>query len=453
MKFDRFDYSVGAVLAGLTLALLGLIWAGYQQGARVSATLPPPGEAVGAYSRIGLTFAQPMQARSVESAFRVEPAVPGAFQWEGSTLWFVPAQPFQPQLTYTARVAAGALSVGGLRLQRDVTWTFTVRTPWIVYVSPVNGPREVWRVRPYGSGTEQLSHTAGQVYDLAVSRDGERIAYSVLNEQNGFDLWGMTIDGGEAQLMLECGSDRCSTPAWSPDGERVAYSRENTGLQPSAPKGPPRLWVLDLITRQTGQTFSDSQILGYGPSWSPDGRRLAVFDGSVNALRVLEIATGQTMLLPTAMGVMGAWSPDSAQMVFSDLNLSGEQPTVSLLRADFATQTIAPLAGSNFLQADYGPPAWSPTGEWLAVSQRVDGGGPGKQIWLLRPDGASAQSVTTDPAYTHGGYHWDAWGTALTYQRFPMGVPFAVPEIVVWEAASGAERVLAQDASLPTWAP
>ncbi len=453
MKPDRFDYTVWVVLAALTLAIAGVIWAGDRAGARIKSTFPSAGVSVGAYSSIGIEFAQAMQVETVEESFQIEPAVSGTFQWEGQTLWFAPAQPFQRNTSYTARLTAGALSLGGQSVKQDVVWQFTVREPWIAYIAPTNKDREVWRVRPDGTEAQPLTQTGGTVYDLAVSHDGEHIAYSALNEQRGIDLWLMKADGSQPRRAVDCGLDQCSVPAFAPDGRQLAYSRESTGLQPGAPPGPPRAWIVDLTTGETGSLYQDSQVLGYGPSWSPDGQRIAVLDGAVGSLRVYNLQSGQESLLPTAMGMMGAWSPDGAQMIYTDLTFGGDVPFATLYRADFINPAIIPLLGQAPNRADYGPPAWSPTGEWLAVSQRTADSGPGKQIWLMHPDGTDSQPVTTDVKYTHGGYRWDAGGQALVFQRFEMNVAFAMPELVVWDMTTGAQTVVAREASLPMWMP
>lgn len=453
MKADRFDYTVWVVLALLTLAIGGVIWAGDRAGARVKGTSPTTGTTIGAYDSVGIEFAEAMQVATVEAALTLEPPISGTFHWEGQKFWFTPTTPFQRGYTYTARLRAGSLSLGGQSVKQDVVWQFTVRDPWIAYISPISQDREVWRVRPDGTDAGQLTHTGGAVYDLAVSRDGESMAYSVLNAQGGLDLWLMRADGSQPHQVVDCGLDQCSVPAFAPDGSQLAYSRESAGLEPGAPPGPPRAWIVDLTTGKTGPLYQDSQVSGYGPSWSPDGQRIAVLDGALGSLRVYNIQSGQEALLPTAMGMMGTWSPDGSQMIYTDLTFGGDAPFSTLYRADFINPAIAPLLGQEPNSADYGPPAWSPTGDWLAVSQRTAEGGPGKQIWLMHPDGTGAQPITTDAKYTHGGYQWDAWGQALVFQRFEMNVAFAVPELVVWDRTTNEQTVIARDASLPRWLP
>jgi TolB protein len=454
MKLDRFDLIVWSVAGALALAILGVIALGDRVGARVVRAFPADGGGVSALGRIGLEFAQAMDTNSVVTRLEIEPTVPGNVQWEARQVWFQPTQPFQPGVTYTARLRAGALSRDGRAARQDYAWTFRVREPYIVYLSGVGGgAREVWRVPATGGTPEQLTRTDGRLYDFAVAPDGERIAYSLVNEARGADLWLMERDGANPRLLVQCDADLCTVPAWSPDGARLAFSREPAGLTPGTPNGPPRVWTVTLATGEAGPAYQDSQVLGYGPTWSPDGRRLAFFDGSNSSIRLLDLQTQQEMLIQTRMGTVGAWSPDGRQMVYNDLDLETGTPFTTLAIADFDAQTIKPFLrpGPDF--GDYGAPAWSPDGAWIAISGRTPVSGPGKQLWLLRPDGSETRAVTDNPLYTFGGYHWDAYGRALVFQRFELNKPYATPEVLVWFAESGTTLFLAQDAATAEWLP
>ncbi len=463
MKFDRFDYTVWGVLAALALALAGLTAAASLAGVRVLETEPPANGSVGARGPIGLRFEAPMAADSLRERFTFEPPVPGTLIVEGTEAWFVPSQPFAPNTTYTVRLAAGARSETGREVRTETTWAFTTRAPSLAYISPATGgPSEVWR-GPLDSADSAdavaLTETGGKVFDLAVSPTGEAIVYSVVNEQSGIDLWLLTLSGrwgaepGPASLLVDCGADRCSVPAWSPAGDRVAFSREEVGLTPGAPHGPPRVWTVSVASGQAAALYVDSQVLGYGPTWSPDGTRLAFFDGSVSGIRVLELTTAAEMVLPSWMGLVGGFSPDGQRMFFNDVRLAGEQVEAVLYLADFASRSIETPFGENAPWTDYGVPAWSPAGDWLAVSLRTAAGGPGKELWLMRPDGSEARAIASDADYTYGSYRWDPWGERLLIQRVPLGTPFPKPEIVVWELNTGQTRVAAVDATLAQWLP
>jgi len=452
----RFDYVVWSTLGALALALAALIVSGDHVGAQVAGTNPAAGGTLAALAPITVTFDQPMQAESVNSRFSVEPAVAGRVEWAGQVMRFIPTAPFEPGVTYTARLAAGAISTAGRELKAAVSWTFNVRAPSLVYVAPATGgPPELWRVDAAGQAPAmQLTQTGGKVFDFAAAPDSSQIVYSAVNEQGGMDLWLLPLDSATpATMLVACGPDRCTVPAWSPDGTRLAFSREEQGLTPNGPLGPPRVWTANVPGGQAAALYVDSQVLGYGPVWSPDGLRLAFFDGSVSGIRVLDVGSGEEQILSTYMGLVGAFAPDGQSMFFNDVQLQSEQVVSVLYLADFKTKAVTVPLGQATTWSDYGVPAWSPEGNWLALALRDGSSSPSKQLWLMRPDGSEARAITADPKFTHSSYHWDAWGRQLVIQRVQLGVAYPKPELVVWSLATNESRVVAVDATLAQWVP
>lgn len=451
MKFSKFDYIVWGAVVVVGLAIAGVLVIGDQIGARAARTIPNDGGEVGGSERIGIEFAQPMQTDSVEGRFSLEPPVPGKFVWEGQTLWLVPSQLFQRGTRYTARLSAGALSENGQELKRDIVWSFGVRAPWIVYAGPATGQHQLWRVSSEGGEAAQLTGGGQPVFDFAVSPDGTQVAYSLPNDQNGIDLWAMSGDGSARRLLINCGPDLCSEPAWSPDASRLAYSLVGAGLSPGS-RNLARVWILDLNTNQTAPLYDDPQVIGSRPSWSPAGNRLAFYDSGAGGFRILNLQTRQEALIKSFAGEIGAWSPDEAHMLFSDLDLDADPPFIGVYEADTSTGGITLTLGPESGWEAFTAPALSPDGQWMVIGLRTEGG-TGKQLWLMRPDGSEAQALTDDPQYTNDGYRWDPWGQAVVFQRIKLETPNAAPEIVAWWMNNGKLQVLAQDATGPAWMP
>lgn len=355
-------------------------------------------------------------------------------------------------LTKLDRLAFGVLATSGLLIAAMLLADARRRThsSGLAYLAPASGPREVWFVGQDGD-RRALTDTGGTVFDYAISNDGQWLAYSALNQQGGVDLWISPTALIEARLLMDCDADRCSVPDWAPDGERIAFSREETTA--TGGLGPPRLWTVQVSSGQSAALYQDSQVLGHGPSWSPDGSRLAFFDGNVGAIRVLDVDGGAEQLLPSRMGMVGDWSPDGSAMLFNVMRVQTETATAALQLADLLQREIAPVELSDAAVRDIGFPAWSPNGEWVLVGVQSADGGPGRQLWLMRPDGSEAHSVLNDPAYTHGGYQWHPAGDRFVYQRFPLRVANAVPEIYVLSLDDGEPELLAADASSPSWVP
>lgn len=452
MKLERFDIVVWSLLLVIAVAVGAVLLIGDQVGARVVGTQPENGGQLSALGQVQIDFGQAMNRASVESAFSIEPAVTGKFVWQEKTVTFIPSQPFQRGTTYTAHLNNTAASTSGQTVKKELSWQFSAREPAIMYVAPASDARELW-IQPLNGEARAVTATNGRIYDFAVAPTGDQIVYSVVNESTGIDLWKMDRDGSNQQMLVECGGDRCTVPAWSPDSSRVAFTREAAGVAANAPRGAPRVWIYDFPTGQASQLYADNQLLGYGPSWSPDGRRLAAWDGSVGSIRVVELATGDMMLLQTQSGMVGTWSPDGGTMLFNELSFVSEQTYVKMYLADFATKQISLAFETQEKLVDYSVPVWSPDGAWVAAGIKTPTSGLGSQLWTMRPDGSESRLIAGEIEYTYGAYRWNAWSDELVFQRFALGVPFAKPDIMLWSARDNSVRVFASDASMPAWLP
>jgi len=142
-----------------------------------------------------------------------------------------------------------------------------------------------------------------------------RIAYVAVDGQppaQHFQLIVADADGENQRLVLESRFPLMS-PAWSPDGQWLAYvSFENKRAA---------VYVQFVRTGERRQVSARAGING-APAWSPDGRRLAVTLGGSNGnpdLYVLELAT-QTLTRVTddpAIDTEPAWAPDGKSLYFT----------------------------------------------------------------------------------------------------------------------------------------
>lgn len=410
---------------------------------------------IGVHGPVTLEFDDAMQRDSVESRFSLDPPVEGSFTWNGTndrSVSFWPARALQPGQRYSVRLAARARSQGGQEVAKAQTWQVAVRQAELLYLSPSRAP-ELWRCSSDGRNCNRLTSTGGRVIDYSVSFDGNRIVYSLRNEEQGIDLWEINRQGGAAEILLPCGTDWCSSPAYSPDGKFIAYSRRRVSGLPGRQPEAPRIWILERAAQTTTELLADPRIGGTRAAWSPDGRLLAFFDEISGGVRVYNVATRSDFLVPAVEGTAIEWSPDSAFLFYLQAGIKGETPYSSVYRLDVRTQEISQVLGED--AADYSVPAWSSDGEWAVVGQRLAGGSLTRQLWLvsLSAGQGERQAITDDVLFNHGGYQWEPGGSRLVYQRLEFGKSDSLPQVTVWNRQDGQTLLLAEDAFQPLWIP
>ncbi len=342
---------------------------------------------------------------------------------------------------------SSALVRGGLG---GVTGGF-LRNSQILYLAPANAP-ELWRAEADGTAARQLTHSGGQVYDMAAWQDGSAIVYSLGNTLGGLDLWMMDRDGRSVNQLLDCGADRCAQPAVSPDGRHIAYSRRNQGENPGGSAGQPRIWLYTLKTRETLPLYANAMVTGAAPVWAPDGLSLAFYNPRASAIQVFPVSGGKDVQIPTQLEGVGSFLPNSLGMIFGSYVQGDERPFGVLAKVDFATGQTQPVFTDLGL-VDYGTPAVNANGEWLAVAGQLQGEVSARHIWLMRLDGTEKLRVSEDAQFSQAAYHWDASGKRLLYQQLRLGQSEQVPEVYWWSLDQRTPRLVAKDAFLPIWLP
>lgn len=446
----KLDVTVAAVALALLAALLFVLWRGDRVSLAVVRTAPAAGRLAAATAPVVIEFGQRMNAASVEQSFSIDPAVDGRFVWNDNALYFMPSQPLVVGQRYTVTLAHGAQGFIAHELLQDLSFSFEVRPAGVAFLRLAKSGYTLWAMPELDAQPVQLS-PGDAVFDFTVTSDGESLIFSVVNEQSGIDLWIVSRNGGDARILLACGVDRCTGP--SERAGRIAYTRVLAPMTPTEPYGPPRVWLLDPQSGATVRLHADSQKIGFGPHWSPDGQRLAYFDGGNGRLVVLEMRTGEEVHIPTLAGVVGSWSPDSEYMLFFDTLLIEGRPVNQIYRANFTTQDVLPFFDPQPTDADYSGPVISPSGEWVALKVRDLENLASEQLWVLPPDGAFAMVAVQESGYLYSKYQWRSDSQALLYHRLQLGTAESDPSLWLWERGLGASRLLVQDGNQPLWLP
>ncbi len=449
----RLDIIIATIAVLLITGLGFTLFRGDQVGVGVLQTYPADAEAISRYGRIGVTFEEPMQAAANTTLLTFTPAISGETYWEENTLWFTPAELLDPETIYTATLAPGLKADSGRAVLQETTWSFPVRGSYIAYVNAPNTEREIWLTRVDTGQSKQVTFSDGGVFDLDVAADGTRLVYSQLNDAFGFDFWLWTDNATEASVILECGLDRCSEPTFSPDGKKIAYSRENAPPQVGQSFAPPRVWVLDLLTGENTPLYADKQILGFSPRWSPDQEWLAIFDSNGNQIRAYHFASDTDFAFSSFLGTTGYWLPNSQHMIFNSIDLEADGQPQRVYLADVIGKTVTSITDSDDTYKISSTTVPSPVTGDLLVSVRPTGYKPGSQLWLFPANGSLPQAITDTDGFTYNNARWHPNGRQIIAQEIALEEAYATPDIVLIDLDTGVQRTLVEDAGQGHWMP
>jgi Tol biopolymer transport system component len=240
----------------------------------------------------------------------------------------------------------------------------------IAFASLENNEWQIYILNADGSGKQQVTMGARGGYEPNWSPDGTKIVF----QYGGFRIADI-ITGEIVRIPLSVDGSQLPNeylvkPAWSPDGEWIAFLNENGArgdIYLIRPDGTElmRLTKSDDISR-------DGNLV-----WSPDGKQLAYSAYRDNHIEifVMDIESAiqgkidnqkLTNSLPAVRNLVTSWSPDGSRLAFSSDQDGNSE--IYLMNPD----------GSNVVRLTDNPasdtqPAWSPDGKQIAFSSDRDG--------------------------------------------------------------------------------
>lgn len=317
----------------------------------------------------------------------------------------------------------------------DYNPSWSPKGDWIVFTSERGGSADLYRIHPDGTGLDRLTNDPAYDDQAAFSPDGKQVVFVTTRAAGTANLWILDVATHQAR-PLTSGRGGDFRPAWSPDGQWIAFSSDRDSNLPAAKGHWERLHLFDIyLIRPDGsglKHFSQHDNFCGSPTWTHDGQSVIAYcmsaeeqetfrfgKGEVaNRLVQIDIATGETKavaagpgvkLFPAALesgqiayfrrdgatagvfyangkaGPSGAdvrspsWSPDGARVVYSRYEMKFSPELVKL----WSRNPNYELYATGVL------PAYDPTGEHLAVTKKPDK----TTLLLIMDEGKPARTI------------------------------------------------------------
>ncbi len=311
-----------------------------------------------------------------------------------------------------------------------------------------DGPVHTLAVPLDGGPARRLGPDLGGDQWVAVSPDGQWIAFDLHRRAGEGTIWVQALDGSPPRQLTTEGYENADTRMiWSPDSRSLLYTSRRTGTRD--------LYVVDIQTGVSRQITSDIRD-DFGARWSPDGRWIAFLSDRGGQRDVWIVpSTGGTAVRVTndpALEAFLHWSRDGGTLYFHRSQQDGELRLLPLA-SEGSARTVVSWPGFPVFAADLAPdgqaaifssrrsgtddlwrvslaggeptpfapsptrdfqPRYSPDGTLVAfLSLRSDGQ---SKVWLAPPDtGGPAPRPLTDAQATETEHAWSPDGSRIAF--------------------------------------
>lgn len=226
---------------------------------------------------------------------------------------------------------------------------------------------DIYTMNSDGSEQINLTNSTGRDCNATWSPDGTKIAFGSTPYEDPYcggptqDIYVMNADGtGQAKLTDYYGPD--ADPVWSPDGTKIAFTRTQYYYSCSGCEGreTSRVFTMNADGSNDLQR-TDGAFNSTDPDWSPDGARIAF---SRNAVIYTMDFDGTDLVRVSTDSVNDyspAYSPDGTKIAFTSSRISGndEVYTMDLYGRGLAniTNDVADDSTPDWQPVDNTPPA------------------------------------------------------------------------------------------------
>src|SRR3972149_2953415 len=272
-------------------------------------------------------------------------------------------------------------------------------------------------------------------------------------------------------ILAQDASHAYRHPVWSPDSQRIAYTRYEDSDHPRAEKlNTGEIFVMDVLTRQTRQlTYNDAE--DYNPTWSHDGLRVAyirketIFDPQsqslvfTNSLRIVNSdGSGDVEIFVCSAGCeVPSWSPDGDRIAFSmSLTWLTPEPGDKELPSEIYTVNVDGTGLTQITQSSESAfrPRWSPDGRSIVFERSG-------RIWIFDFQSKSERALDLKDIKEARDPTWSSDQSHIVFAAYPLNR--GVSQLYLFDLADGSisplfEMTLEEgerppDMKEPDWSP
>ena len=320
----------------------------------------------------------------------------------------------------------------------DVRPVWSPDGQWIAFWRAEGDRGGVHLVSPLGGGTRKLfgdrPHVvtnSGPRFELSWSADSVWIAF-VDTLVSPIRIAAVSVEGKERPLTEPAAGEIDTAPAFSPDGEQLAWKRRRG-------PGSAAIFTMRFADDQPVRRTRFKGDFGDALAWTPDSRSLVVERGYARRLTEIDLDRGSERDIPeTTSGGQPAPSPDGARLAFAavgqdwdvlrvdlapgSLEPAAHEPFFASTRFEFAPQispdgsrvalvswrtgsravwTMTSDQNQPALLAERGAaPRWSPNGRLIAFDRGLKPD-EGYGVWTVDADGGPAKPLTNPKDFAH----------------------------------------------------
>jgi Tol biopolymer transport system component len=151
---------------------------------------------------------------------------------------------------------------------------------WLVYQSNAEGNWDLYLARSDGGGSVRLTEDPGDETEPAFSPDGNQVAYSFVpagaSSQAPRDIRLISRNGGESSVVIQNPADDWN-PCFLPDGSGLLFLSDRDDTTGRADRRQRRLYLYSFRDGQVSAVHSSHH--AGSPGWSPAGRKFVFRDG------------------------------------------------------------------------------------------------------------------------------------------------------------------------------